>query len=272
MEDEHPLTGRTIGITADRRGDDQVVMFRRLGADVVHGPTIATTKVPDPELLRDRTRQIIELPPDYLVADTGIGIRTWLAAAEEWGLADGLTEVLGRCRIAARGPKVAGALTSAGLPIAWRSPHEQLGELVDHLVDEGVAGKRVAFQLHGDDGAELVGRLVEAGASVTTVPVYVWTDPPDPGPAHDLIRRCCEGAVDAVTFTAAPQVRGLMKLAAGIDRHGDLLAAFNDRGTIAACIGPVCARSAEALGLRRPVYPERWRLGSLVKAVAEALA
>lgn len=272
MDGEDRLAGRTVGITADRRGDDQAVMFGRLGARVLLGPTIATTKVPHPEALRARTEQVAGCPPDYLIANTGIGIRTWLDAAGEWGLAEALTRSLSGSRIASRGPKASGALTSAGLPIWWRCPTEQLGDVVDHLIGAGVSGKDVAFQLHGDDSAELVSRLESAGAAVTTVPVYLWTEPPDPAPALDLIRRCCEGEVDAVTFTAGPQVHGLVKLASSAGQRDELLDRFNRGGVIAACIGPVCAASAEAEGIRKALVPERWRLGSLVKAVAEALS
>ncbi|MBV9660739.1 MAG: uroporphyrinogen-III synthase [Acidimicrobiales bacterium] len=271
MEVTRQLAGRTIGITADRRSEDQAVMFRRLGAEVIVGPTIATTKVPDPALLRERSEEIAAEPPDYLIADTGIGIRTWMASVREWGLTDRVTTSLAASQIAVRGPKAAAALTSAGLPIWWRSSNEQLGELVEHLIAEGISGKRIAFQLHGDDSAEVVGRLEEAGATVITIPVYVWTDPADPEPAFGLIRRCCQGEVDAVTFTAGPQIRGLMTLSARLGQQQPLLEAFNSGTTQAACVGPVCAASAAAEGISNPLIPDHWRLGSLVKAVADSL-
>jgi uroporphyrinogen-III synthase len=272
VEEALGLTGRTIGVTADRRGDDQAVMFRRLGAEVIQSPTIATTKVPDPDLLRARTEQLVQRPPDYLIADTGIGIRTWMASAGEWGIADELTGALSQSRIASRGPKATGALTSLGLPIWWRSPKEQLDEVIDYLIAQRIEGRHVAFQLHGDDGAEFVARLEGAGATVTTVPVYVWTEPPDPGPAFGLIKRCCDGEVDAVTFTAGPQVRGLMRLASEIGQREALRQTFNSGRTMAACVGPVCAAAAQVEGIAEPLVPDNWRLGSLVKAVAEALA
>jgi uroporphyrinogen-III synthase len=263
-----PLAGRAVGVTADRRGDDQVVMFERLGAEVVLGPTLTTVKVPDPELLRQRTADLIADPPDFFIADTGIGMRTWLEAADGWGQKPALVAAMGRARIAARGPKAAGALSSAGLSAWWRSPTEQLGDLVEHLVSTGVDGRTVTFQLHGDDGAEFVSRLASAGAAVTTIPVYVWQPPADPAPALDLIERIRAGRIDAVTFTAGPQVRSLMGLAeADVD---DLVRALNQM--VVGCIGPVCAGVAQECGITRPVVPGAWRLGSLVKAVTEALA
>ena len=271
MADSPDLKGRTVGVTADRRGEDQAVMFRRAGAEVILGPTIATLRIPDPELLRRRTEDLTADPPDYFIANTGMGMRTWMDAAEGWGLGDGVRAALRGAQLLSRGPKSTGALSSMGLTPAWRSPSEQLGEVVDHLRSAGISGKRVAFQLHGDDGSEVVGPLEDAGASVITVPVYVWRPPPDPEPALELIDRTCRGEVDAVTFTAGPQIRGMFELAARAGEEEKLLEAFNGRGVVVGCIGPVCARAAEEAGIERTVVPANWRLGSLVKAVAEAL-
>ena len=266
-----PLSGLTVGVTADRRAEDQAVMFGRLGAEVLLGPTLSTHKLPDPDSLRARTEALAAEPPDYVIANTGIGMRTWMAAAADWGLQDKLQSALAATRLVARGPKAAGALSSAGLRAWWRSPTEQLSDLLDHLEGEGVAGRTVAFQLHGDDGREVVDRLEAAGATVTTLPVYVWGPPTDPGPATALIRRCCDGEVDAVTFTAGPQVQALMDLARAAGLDGALLEALTGGRMVVGCIGPVCAAVAAEAGIAPVVVPEHWRLGALVKAVAAAL-
>src|SRR5437879_2046092 len=41
-EEESALAGRAIGITADRRWEEQADLFRRRGATIVHGPTMTT--------------------------------------------------------------------------------------------------------------------------------------------------------------------------------------------------------------------------------------
>ena len=263
------LAGRTIGVTADRRGEDQVVMFTRLGADVVLGPTISTVKVPDPDLLRQRTDDLIAEPPDYVIANTGIGMRTWIEYADKWGRGEALREALGRVRLVTRGPKASAALSSNDLESWFRSESEQLAGVVEHLLNTGVQGKRVAFQLHGDDGAEVAGKLAAAGATVTTIPVYVWRLPTDPAPAIGLIDRTCEGQIDALTFTAGPQVRSMFELAG--PRQGELRTVLNSGRVVSGCIGPVCAGVAIECGIADPVVPNAWRLGSLVKAVSEAL-
>jgi uroporphyrinogen-III synthase len=265
-----PLSGDVIGVTADRRGDDQAVMFRRLGAEVVLAPMIHTLAVPDGEELREQTLQLISSPPDYLIANTGFGIRMWMNAAEEWGLREPLGGALERSLIAARGPKAAGSVTSAGLKVWWRSPDEQLASTVEHVISQGVVGTRVALQLHGLDSDDLVGKLTAAGAEVVALPVYRWTGPEDSGAAMGLIESCCEGRIDAVTFTAGPQVRNMVELAEMSGRRADLLQNLGTR-VLVGCIGPVCAGVAHEEGIKNTIVPDNWRLGSLVKRVAEEL-
>jgi uroporphyrinogen-III synthase len=265
------LRGFTVGVTADRRAEEQAVMLRRLSVDVVHASTMRTVPVADPELLRARTLELIETPPDYVIANTGLGIRTWLSAADGWGLDADLRQTLSETRILARGPKAAGAVQIAGLEVWWRSPTEQLADVADRLVQEELPGKRVAFQLHGDDRQVLTQRLAAAGADVIEIPVYQWALPEDGQPARRLIDLACGGGIDAVTFTAGPAIRHLLELADAEGRASELLAAFNTN-VIAACIGPVCASVAEDEGIQRPLTPPHWRLGSLVRTLGEALA
>ncbi len=263
--------GMTVGVTADRRGEDQAILLRRLGLGVVHGPVLRTERQPVDDELFDVTRRLIAAPPDFLIANTGFGIRAWWERAAAWDVADALTRALGGTRIAARGPKAAGAVRSLGLALWWRSPSEQLDSVAAHLVDTGVQGAKVALQLHGDDRQSAGATLRAAGATVEEVPVYRWSMPVDLGPAIDLIRRCCAGDIDAVTFTAGPAVRNLIDLADAEGMAGRLLEALNGR-VLVVCVGPVCAAVAREEGIADPLVPEHWRLGSMVNLVGDALA
>jgi uroporphyrinogen-III synthase len=261
----------TVGVTAGRRADEQALLLERAGLRVVIGPAMGTALATEEGPLREVTAGLIARPPDFLIADTGIGIRSWVSAADGWGERDALLGALGLARIACRGPKAQGALRSAGLPIWWQAPGEQLAEVRERVLREPLAGRRVAVQLHGEDEPALVGALERAGAEVIEVPVYRWTVPQDRRPALDLITRTCEGGIDALTFTAAPAVHGLFDLARAAGSADALLDACNTR-VLVACVGPVCGAAATAEGVAQPRWPEHWRLGALVKMVAEALS
>ncbi|MGH9078009.1 MAG: uroporphyrinogen-III synthase [Acidimicrobiales bacterium] len=267
-----PARPLTVGITADRRGEEQAVMFRRAGFDVVHGPMMATLPLPDDAPLRAATEALISAPPDYLVASTGLGMRSWWAKVDQWGLAPPLLAALSsHTRVVSRGPKATGATRLIGLPVWWRAPDEQLSGVARHLLGEGVGGRTVAVQLHGTEHGELGAPLRAAGAAVVELPVYQWALPAEQAPALALIEGCCGGEVDAVTFTAGPQVRNLMALAAGAGLAGDFTAACAGPDLMVACIGPVCAAVAATEGLGDVAVPEHWRLGSLVRMVADHL-
>src|SRR6478609_1420448 len=85
-----PLAGFTIGVTADRRADEQIQLLERKGASVVHGATIRTHPLGEESGLAAATRALIDDPPDIVVFITALGVRSWLEAAEAMGYADAL--------------------------------------------------------------------------------------------------------------------------------------------------------------------------------------
>jgi uroporphyrinogen-III synthase len=183
---DRSLDGYVVGITADRRADEQAELLTRRGAAVLHGPVIRTLPLSSDAELRSVTTTLIDEPPDYFVANTGIGVRGWFSAADSWGLEERLLKTLAASQVLCRGPKAAGAVSAAGLPVWWRAPGEELQEVIDHLVAQGdLTGCRVAVQLDGGHRAgDAEERLAAAGAQVVAIPVYRWTLPEDDGPAR----------------------------------------------------------------------------------------
>ncbi len=265
------LEGFVVGITADRRWEEQAELLSRRGATIVHGPTITTLYLASDENLHRATLALIEDPPDYMVATTGIGIRAWLDTAATWGVADDLTAALERSRIVARGPKAAAALQIGGMSVWQRSPTEQMAALIDILLAEPLTGRRVALQEYGMESPELVEVLSAAGATVVPVPVYRWRIPADPEPARRLADAARSGQLDAITFTSAPAVHNLFAMAGTEEETDQLRAAFNSSVT-AACVGPVCAEGARQLGIHDPLTPTTGRLGLLVRALGNHLS
>jgi uroporphyrinogen-III synthase len=266
---ETPLHGRTVGITADRRWEEQARLFTARGAEVVHGPTMVTVDLSTDDALRRATDELVASPPDYLVATTGLGMRMWLEAAAAWGLAEPLAASLRQARIVARGAKAASRLRGAGFDVWWKAPEERMDQVVGHLAGEALDGARVAVQLFEPDHPATAALAARAGQLVE-VPVYRWLLPDDPAPALHLVERAVAGTLDAVTFTSQPAVRHLFRIAEGAG-HGEALRAAFDDGLLAACVGPVCAEAAREEGIASPVWPEPNRLPMLVRQVAALL-
>jgi uroporphyrinogen-III synthase len=258
-----PLAGFTVGVTAARRAEELGTMLERRGAVVVHGPAIRIVPLADDTDLLAATRDLVARPPDLTVATTGIGFRGWVEAAEGWGVGRDLLDALGSGTLIARGPKARGAIRASGLSDAWSPASESSAEVLDHLLEEGVEGRRIAVQLHGEPLPDVVEALTMAGAEVAQVPVYRWEPPADSGPLDRLTNQVLAGGVDVLAFTSAPAAVSLLRRA-GERGVRDPLVRMLRGPVLALCVGPVTAAPLEAVDVPT-VQPQRSRLGAMVR-------
>ncbi|MFJ8166351.1 uroporphyrinogen-III synthase [Streptomyces sp. NPDC096136] len=264
-----PLAGFTVGVTAARRADELIALLRRRGAAVVHAPALRIVPLADDGELLAATRDLVDNPPDAVVATTAIGFRGWIEAADGWGIGERLLERLRATELLARGPKVKGAVRAAGLVESWSPRSESLAEVLDRLLAGSVAGRRIALQLHGEPLPGFVEALRDGGAEVVPVPVYRWMPPEDLAPLDRLLDAVAVGAVDAVTFTSAPAAASLLSRAGERGLREAVLEAL--RGPVlAACVGPVTALPLQGEAVST-VQPERFRLGPLVQLLCQEL-
>jgi uroporphyrinogen-III synthase len=264
---EGVLTGFTVAVTAERRRDEMTALLQRRGARVLTASAISIVPLADDDALHAATAACIGLQPDLVIATTGFGFRGWLEAAEDWGLGDDLRAVLRRARLIARGPKPCGAIRAAGLSEEWAAKTEATEEILERLLAEGIGGLRIVVQEHGEPQTEFVAALRTAGAAVVEVPVYRWVSPADTTPVRRLVEQIVAGQVDAVAFTSAPAVKSFLHLAG--ESEDGVLDQFRS-GTLAACVGPVTAAPLAARDVP-VVMPERYRLGALIKIIADEL-
>ncbi|MEU9635100.1 uroporphyrinogen-III synthase [Streptomyces tendae] len=267
--DHGPLAGFTVGVTAARRADELGALLQRRGATVLHAPALRIVPLADDAELMAATKGIVDQAPDVVVATTAIGFRGWVEAADGWGLGETLLERLRTVELLARGPKVKGAVRAAGLTERWSPASESMAEVLDRLLEQGVEGRRIAVQLHGEPLPGFVEALREGGAEVVGVPVYRWLPPEDLGPVDRLLDAAVSRGVDAVTFTSAPAAVSLLGRAEERGQLPELLAAFG-HDVLPACVGPVTAVPLQAHGVDT-VQPERFRLGPLVQLLCQEL-
>ncbi|HVM09720.1 MAG TPA: uroporphyrinogen-III synthase [Acidimicrobiales bacterium] len=267
------LEGRTIGITADRRWQEQADLFAKRGAAVLHGPTMRTVDLTEQPQLRDVTELVVASPPDALVVTTGGGFRRWLDTAEAWGRRDALLDALARrgTRMICRGAKGASAVRGAGLDVAWRAEHETMQEVVAHVRAGVPREQSLVVQLFDPDDHWATATLRELHPDLVEVPVYRWLLPADTAPALQLIDAVIDRRVDAVTFTSQPAVRNLFAIADGAGRDAAALRTALDGDVLVVCVGPVCAEAVHECGVSRCVWPDPPRLVPMVKLAEERL-
>ena len=268
--DPTQLTGFRIGVTSDRRSGDLISALLRRGAEVLHAPTLKIVPADEDASLIEDTRLIIAAKPHVLLATTAYGIRGWLEAADAAGVGAELLDTLSGADILVRGPKARGAVRAGGLNDVGMSELETTASLVDQVLATGVDGKTVVVQLHGYiDNAQLE-RLRTAGARVLTVAPYRWTTPAEPARVGKLLDAAVSGGLDAITFTSAPAAQALLDAAAERGQSAALRTAF-DNDVVAVAVGPVTAEPLTDAGVVS-IYPERYRLGALIRLTCEHLA
>jgi uroporphyrinogen-III synthase len=268
-ENAQPLRGFTVGVTAERKADELAALLDRRGARVVMGAAMHTVPLPEDGELAASTGEVLAVPVDFAVAMTGVGFRGWLEAAEHIGVGERLVEHLSRAAVLARGAKARGAVRGAGLTEAWTAPSEESSEILQYLLDQGVQGKRVVVQVHGDLMAGFRRSLRESGAEVVPVTVYRWTDPVDLDALDKLIDAVIGGEVDALPFTSAPAATNLLDRAERLGRAESFREALRTK-VFVACVGPVTAAPIAQASVPY-VMPERARTASLVRLLADQL-
>lgn len=272
--DFSPLTGFRVAVTSARRADELATLLRRRGATVTSAAAIEMVPLPDDDELQQNTVSLIESPPDIVIATTGIGFRGWMSAADGWGVATALTDALSKARVVSRGPKATGALRAGGLPEEWSPDSESSREVLHYLLEGGIAGTRIAVQLHGatddwDPFPEFLDELRAAGAQVVPIRVYRWHPAPRNGDFDQLVMGIGDEKFDAVSFTSAPAVASVLMRATELGIEDRLLAALRTN-VHAMCVGPVTARPLVRLGVPTSA-PERMRLGALARHITDEL-
>ncbi|WP_171168207.1 uroporphyrinogen-III synthase [Streptomyces sp. I05A-00742] len=268
-EPEGPLTGFTVGVTADRRRDELAALLRRRGASVTVAPALRMVPLADDALLREATEACLGGGLDYVVATTGVGWRGWVSAAEGWGLSETLLRACREAVVISRGPKTTGALRACGLREGYAPESEALDEVLAWLLARDMRGRHVAVQEHGAPLTWFTTALRARGATVTVLPVYRWGPPEDPDAVRRLVVRTVRREIHALPFTSAPAIEAFLAAAApGAEREELLTALRHD--VLPACIGPLCARPLLTAGVPC-AWPERGRLGALVRVLTHEL-
>lgn len=262
-----PLAGYTIGITGHRRWEEQAELLARRGAHVLHGPVMETVLLDDVDATLHATRTVLVAPVDITVLSTGIGVRSWFAAAESVGLDEDLRRALNRSRLLARGPKALHAARAVGLEVTWTSPGETAEEILAEVAAD-VAGRRVVVQRDGG-GPVVAGAIAAAGAGdVIDVPIYRWRMPSDDRPARRLLEAAARGQVDALTFTSSHAVSNAFALSADPDE----LARALGGPVVTVAVGPVTADALRDHGVAAVTEPRTARLGAMIHALTRVVS
>lgn len=259
------LQGRSIGVTAERRTSPQQRFLHDRGATTLMAPVLHTIDITDrPELIA-HAESIATNPPDVFVVQTGQGLKWWLESLPD-EISDGVVQGLARSELWCRGPKATSACRKLGLHVEWQAPSELAAEIGERMDAQNIDSKRVMIQLDGSADDELVDIATHNGADAIGLNVYRYELPADREPVDRLIAGVIDGSLDAVTFTASPQIRHLREMAEDTGTLAALDAAFTGQ-CLVVVVGPVCAETARSAGWTNIIEPSTARLMPMLEAL-----
>jgi uroporphyrinogen III methyltransferase/synthase len=247
------LTGKRILVTRPRaQAAAFIESLIRLGAQPVIFPTI---EIAGPENEAALDRAILGLRGYRWVIFTSVnGVASFWKRLGELGLSN---ENFTGVQVAAIGPATAEALRERGIEPDF-IPGEYVAEAIVPGLGE-VQGQRILLPRADIARKALVDALVQHGALPDEIAVYRTVVPQ----ANPQAMRDLEQGVDIATFTSSSTVRNFYQML-GEERASELL-----RGAVIACIGPVTARTAQALGLRVDIVADEYTVDGLVKALLD---
>ncbi len=264
-----PLSGLTVGVTTERRWQDQAEGLAKLGARVVHGPVVGPVPLARREVLEAVLGDLVRRRPAALVFTTSSGVESWTAAGEHLGYDEALRDVAEGARVLAT-PDAADFARAASVVADDELRVMPAAMMLAELQATISWGGRIAVQLGDPWAEELVAGLRVGGLDVVEVAPFPRELPDDLGPALDLVAAVIEGRVDAVTFIEAVEVRNLVAIAATAELDGELVAALA-QDVVPACMRESCAAAAATMGMTGVVQPEVARPGAMLDALAARL-
>ncbi len=256
--ENRPLFGRRIVVTRTReQASDLVERLEELGAACEEFPTIRIVP-PDSWVPLDNAIKGIE-QFDWIVFTSVNGVKNFLARLRALGLD---LRVLGKCKVAAIGPKTGELLEDVYLKPDFMPAEYRAEGIIEGLKAAGVVGKRVLIPRAEVAREILPQKLTEAGAFVEVVPAYK-TVKPETEEKDRLIAMLENREIHMVTFTSSSTVTNFVEIL-GQERVSDLL-----KGVDIASIGPITAETAEKCGIRTHVMPPEFTIAEMVTSIGE---
>jgi uroporphyrinogen-III synthase len=245
-----PLVGRRVVITRPpHKAESFAALLRELGAEPILMPTIDIQPPTNPAPL-DRALSNLARYDWLIVTSANTVTRLWRRFE-----ALGIDPVrLDWPAVAVIGPATRQALEERGIQAALM-PEKHVAEAMFEALRQriDVSGTRILLPQGNLARPTLADWLRGGGANVDVVVAYE-----NVRPTIDPVRL----PFDAVTFTSASTVENFVEL------FDDPLAIIG--GALVACIGPVTADTARALGLPVQVIAEPHTVEGLIAALSQA--
>ncbi|WP_188892447.1 uroporphyrinogen-III synthase [Paenibacillus radicis (ex Gao et al. 2016)] len=259
------LEGKRVVIAGSRKLQELSEIIERQGGEAFVRPQQGLLMLKEREVEQELL-QLADRGTDWAIFTTGTGFSALMEQAEKIGVRDRLLDILRHAKVGARGYKTFSLLKQQGIQTLVVDEDGTTQGLIRALQGQQFAGQDVAIQLHGEPMPELVAFFERQGADVQAILPYRHVAP-DPDVSHQLSQEIVEGAVDAVCFTTAVQVRYFFEFVKSNNLYSDIKESFRN-GVIAVAVGRITAEALKEEGIERVVAPEKERMGAMIIELA----
>ena len=262
------LRGLRVGITAQRRAEEQAALVRSLGGVPLVCPTARVAWEDDTEAPQ-RWADAVCAGVDDAVFMTGMGTDRLLTHAVADGRLDDVVQHLNAARVVVRGSKAQPVLRRHGVRVDM-APRPATSTGVLAALGNDLRGRHAVVQLAGPEPSPLLDGMRAAGADAVGICIYRY--PPDAvvGAADALVEAIVSGDLDCVTFTSAPAVDGLVAASIQMGEWPAVRRRLN--AMIVAAVGPVTADALARNAIAVHVQPDEPRTGPMMRELAALVA
>ncbi|MDQ0417264.1 uroporphyrinogen III methyltransferase/synthase [Croceifilum oryzae] len=257
MLEQKPLSGRRVLVTRARSQSSGLVKkIADLGGEPIEMPMIRMVMPSDLSQIDAALQEVADF--DWIVLTSVNGAEFFFQRLRELQL--DIREI-GRCRIAAVGPKTVQVIEAKGVQVDLVPLTFRAEDLIEQLLRMVKPGQKVLLP-RGNLAREILPiALRQVGCTVVEVDLYETQL--DTGDAEGVARYLEQGLLDIITFTSSSTVQNFVKVMQSI--RPDVQALLST--TQLACIGPVTADAARKLGLNVAAIAEPYTIEGLVQAV-----
>lgn len=247
------LMGKRIAIAGNNDWHDMSSMIKKLGGTPVARPqesklTLSTMHIQH-ELLR-----LIEDRSDWIIFTSRTGLEAIMKQGECMVIRSALIEIMNAAKVVAIGYKTFAMLKKMGITPIFVEDNSRIQGLVKNLNRFVYTGNKVTLQLEDKPSPLLIKFLEKKGSNVRQIIPYHQI--PSEVQVSDLLcKEIFNGAVDAVCFTTAVQVRAFFLFVKNNDYYFPVKDCFKYKVLVVA-VGKATAEALKEEGINRQLALE----------------
>lgn len=256
-----PFDGLRVLSLESRRSIEIERLIRSQGGAPFVAPSMREVPLADNPQAFEFAEKLFRGDFEMMILLTGVGTRLLNDVLNTRYPAESFKNALRTLTVVARGSKPMAVLREWGILATVMVPEPNTWREILASV-QGRPERKIVVQEYGRPATELIDALRNAGAAVTTIPVYQWALPLDTAPLREAVKRLAAGEFDVALFTTSVQIPHLMKIAAEEDLEEAVRAAM--KKLVVASVGPSTSETLREFGIEPDLEPSHPKMGFLV--------